>query len=207
MDRNISLFSESAWDALEALLRRRLLISSKLSEEDLRYCIVEALESCGMFPKGAIQLNFEHPAFQGKRIDVFLPSYSGQDAIACELKYDRALPSGHNQPRSMKAGALVNDILRLAHFKPTGPVERFLIYLTDQEMFAYIRSTENGFASLFSAHETPILVVTPGFLNSRAASVRKMVKVPPIECSVLTVLTRDVGQDHHLSIFVVQPRY
>ena len=106
MDRNISLFSESAWDALEALLRRRLLIPSKLSEEDLRYCVVEALESCGMFPKGAIQLNFEHPAFQGKRIDVFLPSYSGQDAIACELKYDRALPSGHNQPRSMKSGSV-----------------------------------------------------------------------------------------------------
>jgi len=69
-----------------------------------------------MFRKGSICLNYQHSSFDTKKIDVFLPPYSGQAAIACELKYDRAIPSGYNQPRSMKAGAVLNDFLRLAHF-------------------------------------------------------------------------------------------
>ena len=205
MEPKISLFSESAWDALAELLQRRLLISPKLSEEDLRYCVVEALESFGMFPKGSIHLNYQHPSFDGKRIDLFLPAYSGQDAIVCELKYDRAIPSGYNQPRSMKAGAMLNDLLRLAHFKAATDVERFLIYLTDREMLDYLQNPQNGLAALFSDPKWPLLVVTSSFLGDRASSVRKMIKVPDIDCSVFTALRRDVGQNHHLSVFFVQP--
>lgn len=205
MERRISLFSESVWDALAEVLRTRLLISPKLSEEDLRYCAVEALESFGMFPKGSVHLNYQHPSFDGKRIDLFLPAFSGQDAIACELKYDRAIPSGYNQPRSMKAGAMLNDLLRLAHFRATTDVERFLIYLTDREMLDYFQNPQNGFAPLFSGPKWSLLVITSSFLDGRAPSVRKMIKVPDIDCSVFTALSRDVVQNHHLSVFFVQP--
>jgi hypothetical protein len=205
MDRKISLFSESAWDALTEVLQRRLLTSPKLSEEDLRYCVVEAIESVGMSPKGSIHLNYAHPTFAGKRIDLFLPAYSEQDAIACELKYDRAIPSGHNQPRSMKAGAMLNDFLRLAHFRATTGVERFLVYLTDKEMLAYLQNPKNGFAAFFSDQEWPFLAITSSFLRARAPSVRKMIKVPDIECSVFSALSRDVGQEHHLAVFFVEP--
>jgi hypothetical protein len=205
MGRKISLFSECAWHALAEGLQRRLLTSPKLSEEDLRYCVVAAIESVGMFPKGSIHLNYAHPTFAGKRIDLFLPAYSEQDAIACELKYDRAIPSGHNQPRSMKAGAMVNDFLRLAHFRATTGAERFLIYLTDKEMLAYLQNPRNGFASLFNEQEWPSLVITTSFLSDRAPSVRKMIKIPDIACSVFNVLSRDVDQNHHLSVFFVEP--
>jgi hypothetical protein len=205
MERKISLFSESAWDALAEVLRRKFLISPKLSEEDLRYCVVETLESFGMFPKGSIHLNYQHPFFEGKRVDLFLPAYYGQDAIVCELKYDRTIPSGYNQPRSMKAGAILNDLLRLAHFRANTEVERFLIHLTDREMLNYLQNPPNGFAPLFSDQTWPLLVITSSFLGDRASSVKKMVKVPDIECSVFTALRQDVGQNHHLSVFFVQP--
>jgi hypothetical protein len=206
MDGKISLFSESAWDALAEVLRTRLSFSSKLSEEDLRYCVVGALESFGMFPKGSIHLNYQHPSFDGKRIDLFLPAHSGQDAIACELKYDRAVRSGYNQPRSMKAGAMLNDALRLAHFTVTTDIERFLIYLTDEEMLAYFRNPPNGFAALFSDQKCPLLLINSAFLSDRASSVRKMIRVPVIDCSVSSVLRRNVGRNHHLSVFCVQPQ-
>src|SRR6266849_1917327 len=205
MDRKINIFSESAWHALAEVLRRRLLTSPKLNEEDLRYCVVDAIESVAMSPKGSIHLNYAHPAFAGKRIDLFLPAYSEQDAIVCELKYDRAIPSGHNQPRSMKAGAMLNDFLRLAHFRATTGVERLLIYLTDKEMLAYLQNPKNGFAPIFSDQECLSLVIIASFLGGRVPSVRKMIKVPVIACSVFSALSRDVDQNHHLSVFFVKP--
>jgi hypothetical protein len=204
MERKISLFSESAWDALVQILQKRFLNRLILSEEDLRYCAVEALELWGMFPKGSVRLNYDHPSLTGKKLDLFLPAYSGQAAIACELKYDRGIPSGHNQPRSMRAGAILNDFLRLAHFTAITEVERFLIHLTDQEMLGYLRDPNNGFAPLSQDGGLP-LVITLAFLNDRAKSVGKMIKVPVIDCAVSTVLGRDVGHDHHLSVFLVEP--
>jgi hypothetical protein len=205
MERKISIFSESAWDALAEVLQRKLHTSPKISEEDLRYCVVEALESVGMFPKGSVHLNYQHRSFDGKRVDLFLPPYSGQNAIVCELKYDRAIPSGYSQPRSMKAGAMLNDLLRLAHFRETADVERFLVYLTDREMLVYLQNTKNGFSPLFSGQKWPILEITSSFLGDRAPSVRKMIQVPDIDCSVFTALRHDVGQNHQLSVFFVQP--
>jgi hypothetical protein len=205
MDRKVSLFSESAWEALCEILQEKFVVSPKLIEEDLRYCAVCALESFGMFPRGAIRLDYPHPLFDGKKIDIFLSSYSGRDAIACELKYDRVIRSGHSQPRSMKAGAILNDVLRLAHFKASTHVERFLIYLTDEEMRGYLENPKNGFAPLFNDSGPQQLAITSLFSDSRAASVRKMIMVPPIDRFVFTVMRREVDQRHLLSVLLVKP--
>ena len=73
MEFEISLFSQSAWDVLAEVLEKKFAHAHSLGEEDLRHCVVEALESFGMSPKGAVRLNFEHPTFSGKKIDIFLP--------------------------------------------------------------------------------------------------------------------------------------
>jgi hypothetical protein len=205
MDRKISLFSESAWCRLAEATRERLPASSSFSEEDLRHSVVAALESVGMFPKGAVRLNYKHPAFDRKKVDLYLLPYSGQNAIACELKYDRAIPSGGNQARSMRAGALLNDVFRLAHFKETTDLERFLIYLTDQEMLNYLRNPKNGFDSLVAGSDGPTLTINSSFLVGRAKSVTKMIRVPQVRCSVSTILGRNIGQDHHLFVWFVLP--
>jgi hypothetical protein len=198
----ISVFSDIAWNALAGLLESRLVPSSTFSEEDLCHCVVESLESLGMFPKGLVRLNYPHPSFDSKRIDLFLPPFSGQDAIACELKYDRGIPSGYSQPRSMKFGSLLNDLIRLGHFRGAG-IERFSVYVTDREMLGYLQNPRNGFASLFGNQEWPGLVDNSMFLDSRGASVRKMIKVPIVECSVFCVLSQDVGRNHLLSVLFV----
>jgi|SRR5882672_4532082 len=204
MEFELSLFSQSAWEVLAEILEKRLAQAHALSEEDLRHCVVEALESLGMSPTGAIRLNFEHPAFRGKKIDIFLPSFCGQDAIACELKYDREIPSGRNQPTSMKAGSILNDVLRLAHFSTTTPVERFLIYLSDGEMLGYLRNPANGFSSLFEEEEGSCLAIKAAFFTRKAKSVLKMIKVPVVECAAFRVLDRSVGNDHRLLVIFVR---
>ncbi len=40
----VSLFASSVWETLADTLRRKLLITNTLSEEDLRHCVVEALK-------------------------------------------------------------------------------------------------------------------------------------------------------------------
>jgi len=71
-------------------------------------------------------------------------------------------------------------------------------------MLAYLQNPKNGFAPLFNEQEWPSLVITASFLGGRAASVRKMIKIPDIACSVFTALSRDVDQHHH-SVFFVEP--
>lgn len=205
MECEISLFSQNAWEALVEILEKKLNHGCSFSEEDLRHCVVEALESFEMSQRGTIRLNFPHPTFGGKKIDIFLPSFSGQDAIACELKYDRAIPSGKNQATSMKAGGILNDILRLAHFSTTTYVERFLIYLSDGEMLSYLRNPENGFTELFGKVEGPSLAINATFFIRKAKSVTKMIKVPLVECTTLRVLDRGVGNGHRLSVIFIRP--
>lgn len=205
MECEISLFSQNAWEVLVEILEKKLSHARSLSEEDLRHCVIEALESFDMSQRGTIHLNFPHPTFRGKKIDLFLPSFSGQDAIACELKYDRAIPSGKNQATSMKAGGILNDILRLAHFNTTTSVERFLIYLSDGEMLGYLRNPDNGFTGLFGDVEDPCLAINATFFLRKARSVTKMIKVPVVECTTLRVLDRSVGNDHRLSVIFVRP--
>jgi hypothetical protein len=205
MEFETSLFSQSAWEVLAEALETKLAQAHSLSEEDLRHSVVEALEYFGMSPKGAIRLNFAHPTFRGKKIDIFLPSYSRQDAIACELKYDRGIPSGKNQARSMKAGSILNDILRLAHFSTTTAVERFLIYLSDGEMLRYLRNPANGLSQLFDYQKKVGLAINATFLNTKARSVIRMIEVPTFECTAFCVLDRSVGSDHRLLVFFVRP--
>ena len=205
MTTEISLFSECAWEALADLLDKKLVTAPTMGEEDLRHCAVRALESVGIFPKGAICLNYEHPSFKGKKIDLFLPAFSKQGAIACELKYDHATPSGHNQPRSTKAGAIVNDFLRLAHFSVSTEIERFLVYLTDQEMYAYICNPRNGFSRLFEPQQPIPLKIGSEFVAERSASVKRKIGVPIISCSIFKVLNQSLSREHNLLVFLVKP--
>jgi len=103
----------------------------------------------------------------------------------------------------MKAGAILNDLLRLAHFIVPGEVERFFIYLTDEEMFSYLQNPNNGFEALNRDHGR--LTITQEFVLGRAKSVRKMIKVPPVVCSARNVSSRDVGRGQRLSIYFVEP--
>ena len=105
----------------------------------------------------------------------------------------------------MKAGSILNDILRLAHFSTNTPVARFLIYLSDGEMLGYLRNPENGFSGLFEEDEGTRLVINATFFVGKAKSVTKMIKVPVIECTALRMLNRSVGNDHRLSVIFVRP--
>jgi hypothetical protein len=105
----------------------------------------------------------------------------------------------------MKAGAVLNDLLRLAHFGVGPEVERFFVYLTDPEMLGYFLNITNGFAPLFSDQEPSPLFISPEFVASRAKSVQEKVCVPVVSCSVFPVLSRSVGQNSRLFVFFVQP--
>jgi hypothetical protein len=71
-------------------------------------------------------------------------------------------------------------------------------------MRGYFRNPRNGIASLFDG-VVPLLAVSPKFIGEWARSVTKMIQVPIIDCSAFAVLSCDVGQDHLLSVFFVQP--
>jgi hypothetical protein len=128
------VMTQEVFQRFSQLLGERLLKGTRIEEDVVRYSLFAALTDEASVLPGEILLEYEDPKIPRAKIDGYLPSNDKHTAAVWEPKYDREIPSGHNQPRSNEAGALINDVFRLGAFEIGGPIERLLIYLTDEEI-------------------------------------------------------------------------
>ena len=180
-----------------------ILGEGRASEDRVRYSLFTAIRERAGIVDNEIAFEWPHPKIKGAKLDSFLPSSERHGACAWELKYDRATPGGKNQPRSNKAGALINDFFRLAALDDTGEVERIVIYLTDADMTSYFRNPHNGFDGLFSLGSGARLRIDDNLLASRAPSVRNKVKAPIIPCYAVGKFAA-LPRDHQLRLYEVR---
>lgn len=197
------IFTSEVLAAFQGQLQERLAREGKLTEDSVRYSLYASLQQSRGIANSEIQIEYEHPRIKGARIDSFLPASPEHPAAAWELKYDRTIPSGKNQPRSNKAGALVNDFLRLAAFDETECFERVVIYLTDSEMATYFRNPKNGFAPLFDLAPGQSFRIDGCFVGARARSVKNKVRAPISTCFAVAKLAASLHRDHHLRLYEV----
>jgi hypothetical protein len=184
-------------------LLKGLLDGGRVSEDRVRYALFVALRERTGIRDDEIMLEWPHPSIRGAKLDGFLCGCEGHGACAWELKYDRATPGGSNQPRSNKAGALINDFFRLAGLDETGGIERILIYLTDAEMARYFQNPRNGFEALFGLGAGARFRIDREFLAPRAASVRQKVTAPIIPCYAIGVAQASLPRDHQMRLYAV----
>jgi hypothetical protein len=138
------IFTHEVLGQFAQLLTGRMATGTCLTEDAARYCLFTSIHEKAGISDNEILLEDPHPGIKGAKLDSFLPPGETHGACAWELKYDRAIPSGKNQPRSNKAGGLLNDFFRLAAFDCGVDVERVVVYLTDAEMASYFRNPRNG---------------------------------------------------------------
>jgi hypothetical protein len=117
------------------------------------------------------------------------------------IKYDRRTPSGKNQPRSNKAGALLNDFFRLGALDEN--VERRVIYLTDGEMASYFRNPHNGLVGLFDLAQSAQFAIDGSLLAPLAKSVKDKIKVPIFPCYAVGDFARSLSRQHELRVYEV----
>jgi hypothetical protein len=118
-------------------------------------------------------MEFEHPSLPAKKLDSYIAASENHSAAAWEVKYDRKPPSGKNQPRSSKAGGLIDDVFRLAGLSEVGTLERVLIYVSDQEMLGYYMNPGNQFASFLELASGQSFTFDPAWLATLSESGRK----------------------------------
>ena len=109
-------------------------------ESDVRDAFVNALVSVGG-TQSQIQREAPHvtlPRSYGW-IDLLVWDVPVGSQCAIEFKYDRGIPSGYNQPKTQKAGAIFADFIRRLHW-PTSD-QRLFVYATDSEMRNYLTAS------------------------------------------------------------------
>ena len=197
------IFNSEVIDRFAELLRD-VLNKGNASEDRIRYSLFTAICEKGSIGNNEIKIEFPHPKIQRAKLDGFVLPSEKHGACAWELKYDRATPGGTNQPKSNKAGALVNDFFRLAALDDAYAVERVVIYLTDPEMSLYFRNPHNGFDVLFNLIPGARFRIDSKLLESRTKSVRDKVIVPIVPCYAVGKFAIALPRNHQLRLYEVQ---
>lgn len=138
--------SDALFGDFTQLLRKRLELRVAGSEDSIRYMLFAAMVQHGGAPE-QIVMEYPHPGLDKKQIDTVVVDMNLTPLLAIEFKYHRRSQSGRNKPRTLAAGSLFKDIIRLAILE--WPADRYLIYLTDDEMAAYLRSPRMGLNEIF----------------------------------------------------------
>ena len=176
------------------LIERRLKRRASFSEDDFRHLVIRGLHKVGVVTR-RVKLEYPHPGILRAMVDTVILDAKGAPETAIEFKYHRGIPSGGNLPRTQLAGQLIADFARLRDFPN---VHRFVVYLTDGEMYGYFRNN-NRLSRLFSQSEQEIsdsnIPSKPTF-RERAGKWQSPVRAQMAECW-------DVGSGHKLVVWRV----
>ena len=178
------------------LIERRLELQAPLSEDNFRYLAFHGLFKAGV-DVARVALEYPHPANSREQIDAVILDANGAPETAIEFKYHYSNPSGGNRPRTKFAGELLAEFAKLRDFPN---VQRFVMYLTDGEMFRYFNNPRNGLDQLFSRSEQEISdgnIPRTRTLRRFAGDWRSPVRTQVVE-------QWDVGSDHKLVVWRVE---
>jgi hypothetical protein len=101
-----------------------------LTEDSVRWCTVQALESAGVSPD-RLAIEVLDPALAGGKLDLTVDGNSG---TVIELKYPRASRTGIS-PDTMTLGELIRDFLRVAVVDAT---DRWVVQVLQPELRRYL---------------------------------------------------------------------
>jgi hypothetical protein len=158
---------KTAFKRFSRLLDARIAGGIPTTEDSVRYTFFHATR---LSPQAIILEDFHTTRKdERRRIDAIL-LLSERRRVALEFKYHRALRTGSSRPRPLQAGTILADMRRLHEYR--GASEKYLVYVTDDEMARYLRSPRNGLAELFDAqHES--FPVTPEMLKTKCRTFQK----------------------------------
>jgi hypothetical protein len=197
------IFSKAALELFSELLQERLKRHRTLTEDEIENSLNYSLVERGNLAEFEIRMEFEHPSLPEKKLDSYVAASDSHGAAAWEVKYDRKPPGGMNQPKSNKAGALINDVFRLAGLSEDEQLERVLIYVTDEEMVGYFKNPRNQFGSFFDLAPGESFPFDSAWVASLSASVKKWVKAPGKLCRVNAIYSAQLSANVALRVYAV----
>lgn len=187
------------------LLEERFMAVAPTSEDSIRYSFFLALVQTGFCIHSDVWLELPHPTISGAEIDLLVRAVPGRQSAAFEFKYDRAIPSQRNLPRTQKAGAVFKDLFRLAHIPENITNVRYFIYCTSEEMASYLRNPTNGWTRFWSLRKNEQYDLTINSVQSQSATFRGVIGNLFIPCKVTGLFVSDLPSGHCLRAYQVSP--
>ena len=190
--------------AFANLLDERFASEVYTTEDSVRYTFFYALLSNGICEHKDIVLERPHPTIKRAEMDTLILSGVSRPSIAIEFKYDRRNPGGTNQNRTQRAGAVFNDLFRLARVTESIALRRYFVYLTDAEMALYFQNPQNGLKDFFELPEGQLFTLDAALIAARAKTFREKVEKTQIECSVTGLFSTEVSDEHLLRVYKIK---
>ena len=150
-------------------LERRFANKVYTTEDSVRYTFFQSLSSKMNLSAEEIILESPHPIIKRAEIDMLIPPKDKRDELVFEFKFDRAIPSGHNSPRPMKAGKLFADLVRLSKYKEKFSHSKcFFVYVTDFEMADYLSKDSNRLDDFFNLLSDGTLSIDKSYIDNHS---------------------------------------
>lgn len=155
------------FDQFSSYINERLQKRLFTTEDSVRYSFFSALMNKENISPSEVVMEYPHNKIKRANVDTYIPQYAGGEAVL-EFKYHREIPSKYNSPCPQQAGQLFNDIYRLREFNSIRKCLRLLIYLTDNEMVAYMSNPSNNLREFFELNINETLVIGNSFFSNKS---------------------------------------
>lgn len=175
------------------------------TEDSVRYTFFYCLTAHWNVDPSDIVLEYPHPRISGAAVDTYVMPRNAQLGVAFEFKFDRRIPSGRNLPRPQKAGKVFADIFRLATFNTGNDVQLFFVYVTDDEMAAYLQNPSNQLADFFGMVPGQQLVIDRRYIVKHSTTFVNAVGNNIIDCDVICRLNRKLSSSFWLRVYEIKP--
>ena len=193
---------EQVFEIFSSLLKERFSKKIYTTEDTIRYNFFYALTHAPPFVPSDIIVEHPHPGISGAKIDTYIPPSESHAGYAFEFKFDRAIPSEKNSPRTQKAGKVFADLFRLTRFSSDPKIKKIFIYVSDGEMTSYFLNPANHFTEFFMLKPGTSFVIDDRFFNKHAATfVNSAGKFTP--CNVLSLRSENLPNAMSLRIYQV----
>ena len=141
---------EHTFSQFGELLQKRFTKDIHTTEDSVRYTFFYCLTQYYQIDPSDIVLEKPHNSLKGCFVDTYIKPSKERPSIVFEFKYDREIPSERNSPRTQKAGKVFADLFRLALFETEQKINRYFVYVTDNEMIGYFNNRRNNLYNFFN---------------------------------------------------------
>lgn len=185
------------------LLDERLSLGRRTKEDEARYTFYCAALATGAYRHTDISLEIPHTGLAGrKEIDTVLEPRDGRPAYALEFKFDQ-IPVCGAQNKTNRAGAVFNDMCRLAWAAFPRPTKTFFVYVTDRSMDVYFRNPKHGLHTFYDPLDGEVFSISKTFWATRPASFMSHVPTAHVDFSTSLFFSRELVCGFSIRVFEV----
>jgi len=198
------LIIDEIFQQFAKLIEERFYKKVYTTEDSIRYTLFYCLTRSGGIHPSDIILEYPHPRIPRAKIDTYISPKNEYSELVFEFKFDRGIPSGNTSPRTQQAGKIFADIFRLALFELNDNVQRYFVYVTDNEMATYFQNLSNQLNDFFNLTFGNILKIDKQYIEKLPNTFTESLGNNVIDCEIVCRLNKELESKFWVRIYEIK---